>query len=57
MDDKWIMAFKDKPCGKLDQNCKEFYKKSIYVTRDGGKTWKSVLNYVREASWDKLLQY
>lgn len=29
MDDKWIMAFKDKPCGKLDINCKEYYKKSV----------------------------
>ena len=57
MDHKWIMAFKDKPCGKKDTNCRESYKKGMYVTRDGGDTWKPVLNYVREASWDKLLQY
>ncbi|CAD8167582.1 unnamed protein product [Paramecium pentaurelia] len=57
MDPQWIMAFKDKPCGKNDNNCKDFYKKSIYVTEDGGETWKSALNYVRDAAWDKLLQY
>jgi hypothetical protein len=27
MDDKWIMAFKDKPCVKKDVNCRETYKK------------------------------
>jgi hypothetical protein len=27
------------------------------VTRDSGATWKVVMSRVREASWDKLLQY
>ena len=57
MDGRWIMAFKDKPCGKQDPNCRESYKKGIYVTHDGGEHWQPILNYVREASWDKLLQY
>jgi photosystem II stability/assembly factor-like uncharacterized protein len=52
MDQKWIMAFKDRTCNtKKDPNCKEFYKKSIYVTKDGGETWMGVLDYVREAAW------
>jgi hypothetical protein len=29
MDDKWIMAFKDKPCMKGDPDCREYYKKSV----------------------------
>jgi hypothetical protein len=55
MDHKWIMAFRDKPCGLKDPNCREYYKKAVYVTRNGGDTWVLALNYVREASWDKLL--
>lgn len=51
MDTQWIMAFKDKPCGKNDINCKDYYKKSIYITENGGETWRSALNYVRDASW------
>ena len=51
------MAFRDKPCGKNDVNCKDYYKKSIYISENAGDTWKSALNYVRDASWDKLLQY
>ena len=55
MDPSWIMAFRDKPCAKNDVNCKDYYKKSIYISENAGDTWKSALNYVRDASWDKLL--
>jgi photosystem II stability/assembly factor-like uncharacterized protein len=52
MDHKWIMAFKDRNCNtKKDSNCKEYYKKTIYASKDGGETWMTVLDYVREAAW------
>lgn len=31
MDSKWIMGFKDMVCNRSDMNCREYYKKSVYL--------------------------
>jgi hypothetical protein len=29
----------------------------MFVTLDGGVSWKLILEYVRDANWDKMIHY
>lgn len=29
----------------------------MFVTLDGGTSWKQILSYVRDANWDKMIHY
>ena len=53
-----ILAFQERSCNKSsDKLCRDQYKRDMYVTLDGGVSWKLILSYVRDASWDKMIHY
>ena len=49
MDDEWILGLMK--C----HLCKAPYSKTIYVTNDGGDSWREILTNVSMAVWDKLI--
>ena len=47
MDDMWLLGTKE--C------CTWPYDKELYVSLDGGDSWKLIMKNIKQASWDKLI--
>ena len=50
MNDSYILGTVPKACQKLDDECDED-EKTLVVSTDQGKTWKSILENVQDATW------